>query len=105
MLGVGKNMVSSIRYWLNAFGILENGAVAPWAEAIFRDGGFDPYLEDEGTLWLLHYALVSRRVASIYALTFLDFRREKKVFDNFIIFIRFPIWISAHMKSRIYFAF
>lgn len=82
VLGVGKNMVSSIRYWLNAFGILENGAITPWAEAIFRDGGYDPYLEDEGTLWLLHYALVSRRVASIYALTFLDFRREKKVFDK-----------------------
>lgn len=82
VLGVGKNMVSSIRYWLNAFGILENGTVAPWADAIFRDGGWDPYMEDEGTLWLLHYALVSRRVASIYALTFLDFRREKKVFDK-----------------------
>ncbi len=81
-LGVGKNMVSSIRYWLKAFGIIESSIPSSWASAIFADYGMDPFLEDEGTLWLLHYFLVTKRVASLYHLVFLDFQREKKEFDR-----------------------
>lgn len=82
-LGVGKNMVASIRYWLRAFGLSENDIPSPFAEAVFdTERGFDPYLEDEGTLWLLHYFLLTKRVASLYHLTFLDFQREKREFDR-----------------------
>ena len=68
-LGVGKNMVDSIRHWLVALGLAtpDSGAgksrrsfrVTPLAHAILRDDGWDPYLEDDGTLWLLHRQLVT----------------------------------------------
>ena len=81
-LGVGKNMVASIRYWMKAFGL---GTDRPTeiASFIFDDcSGFDPYVEDTGTLWLLHYRLVKNSIASIYGLIFLEFRRERKEFDR-----------------------
>ena len=82
-LGVGKNMVSSIRYWSRALGLSENDKPTPFAISIFdSNNGFDPYLEDEGTLWLLHYFLLTKRIASLYHLTFLDFQREKREFDR-----------------------
>ena len=78
-LGVGKNMVASIRFWCEALGLIEmhgrRGALTPLAEFIFDSAsssaarkraapdacaGADPYLEDPGTLWLLHWQLASR---------------------------------------------
>ena len=51
-LGVGKNMVSSIRYWLRAFGLLDEGKLTETADYLFDDNnGKDPYIEDLGTLW------------------------------------------------------
>lgn len=82
-LGVGKNMVASIRFWSRAFGLSINDTSTPFAQSIFdSENGFDPYLEDEGTLWLLHYFLLTKRVVSLYHLTFLDFQREKREFDR-----------------------
>ena len=82
-LGVGKNMVSGIRFWLKAFGLTDNDAPTELAHLIFADdNGFDRFLEDTNTLWLLHYSLVSTRIASLYHLLFLDFQRERKEFDR-----------------------
>lgn len=82
-LGVGKNMVASIRFWSRAFGLSCNDIPTPFAQSIFdSERGYDPYLEDEGTLWLLHYYLLTKQVASLYHLTFLDFQREKREFDR-----------------------
>ena len=77
-LGVGKNMVSSIRYWLRAFGLLDEGHPTNIADYLFNnEKGKDPYIEDLGTLWLLHYLLIKTDLASIYSLFFLDFHKEK----------------------------
>ncbi|NOQ36001.1 MAG: DUF4007 family protein, partial [Methylococcaceae bacterium] len=62
-LGVGKNMVNSIKYWLLATKMLERVdkgfKTTELGEAIFSENGFDPYLEDEATLWLIHWLLVT----------------------------------------------
>ncbi len=63
--GVGKNMVSAIRFWSLAFkitkeckGILETTSLG---DAIFSDDrGRDPYLERPQTLWILHWLLLAR---------------------------------------------
>ena len=65
VLGVGKNMVNSIRYWCLAFKILDkdNGyspniySRSDFGENLLDDTGWDPYLEDPATLWLLHWNL------------------------------------------------
>ena len=52
-LGVGKNMVSSIRFWMKAFNLLTAlDELTDFAHRLLSDDGYDPYLEDEGTLWL-----------------------------------------------------
>ncbi|WP_309613716.1 DUF4007 family protein [Flavobacterium sp.] len=77
-LGVGKNMVSSISFWMRAFGIIDkDGILTDFADYILDDNGKDPYIEDEATLWLLHYQLITQNIASTYSLIFNEFRREK----------------------------
>jgi hypothetical protein len=66
LLGVGKNMVKSIRHWCETLGLIERtdrtGTMRPTelGLALFGRDGWDPYLENPGTLWLLHWRLVSR---------------------------------------------
>ena len=81
-LGVGKNMVSAIRYWLKAFGLTNNDQPTHLAQILFDNRGYDPFTEDVNTLWLLHYSLVHTKVASLYNLLFTDYQREKKEFDK-----------------------
>ena len=80
-LGVGKNMVASIRFWLRAFSLTKSDELQPISAYIFDSvKGVDPYTEDLNTLWLLHFLLVSSEVASLYNLLFIDYQREKKEF-------------------------
>ena len=69
-LGVGKNMVSAMRYWMAAFKLtveVPRGgtsrayiAVPTWeARWLFGDGGADAWLERNESLWLLHWWLLS----------------------------------------------
>jgi len=83
-LGVGKNMVSSIRFWLKAFNIIDNKDIpTEFGKRLFDDeNGYDPFLEDEASLWLLHYQLVKNNFASIYSIIFNEFRKEKLFFNK-----------------------
>ena len=82
-LGVGKNMVSSIKYWMRAFYLIDDVQLTDYAKYIFdQHQGKDPFAEDVNTLWILHFLLVTTNVASIYRLIFLDFQREKRDFDK-----------------------
>lgn len=82
-LGVGKNMVKSIEHWLRAFGLIDpiEHDLKPIAEHLFSSDGFDPFLEDEGTLWLMHYQLQKMKYSSIYHMAFQDFRKSRVSFD------------------------
>jgi hypothetical protein len=58
-LGVGKNMVRSMRYWCNAFKIIDkNNSPTSFGEQLLGNNGWDPYLEDPASLWLLHWNLL-----------------------------------------------
>lgn len=82
-LGVGKNMVASIRFWLRAFSISKADEITDIATYLFdAENGRDPFAEDLNTLWILHILLVTTRVASIYDLTFVEYQREKKEFSR-----------------------
>ena len=59
-LGVGKNMVLSIRFWLRACQIIDRtNKPTNVGKMLFEKDGFDPFLEDEATVWLLHWLLVN----------------------------------------------
>jgi hypothetical protein len=59
--GVGKNMVSSIKHWALACGVIEskNGGHSPTelGDVFFSANGLDPYCERFGTSWLFHWNL------------------------------------------------
>lgn len=71
-LGIGKNMVRSLRFWIDAMGIAKLNAnreheLSEFAHAVFGARGFDPYLEDQRTLWLLHWNLSSAAAPALFA--------------------------------------
>lgn len=57
--GVGKNMVGSMRHWCNVSGLVDDNLLTDFAKEIFDDNGFDPFLENPMTLWILHYTLAT----------------------------------------------
>ena len=82
-LGVGKNMVASIKFWLKAIGLLKDTGLEPIADHLFDDeNGKDPYLEDVGTLWLLHFLLINTDYATIYKTTFVDYHRQRNIVEK-----------------------
>jgi len=82
-LGVGKNMVTAIRYWLQACQMIEkvNSVWAPTeigTAILDPKKGFDPYLEDEATIWLIHWLLASNStVATSWYWFFNKFHRPE----------------------------
>ncbi len=82
-LGVGKNMVSAINFWMRSFGlILDNHKLTELSKFIFDNNGADPYLENPATIWLLHFHLVTENHSSIYSLVFNEFRKRRIEFSR-----------------------
>ncbi len=82
-LGVGKNMVASIRHWCETMTLIaprgqgRHMQPTPLGAALFSEEGWDSYLEDPATLWLLHWLLVSRGDrASTWHLAFTQFNAD-----------------------------
>ena len=67
VLGMGSNMVKSLRYWMQATQLTTESSVKGRSRAqtltdfaqIIREN--DPYMEELGTLWLLHYKLATNK--------------------------------------------
>ena len=70
VIGVGKNMVRAIRFWGVAAKVITKSPQSPSRRApqyvptrrgtaLFGDHGWDPFMEDPGTLWLLHWLLLA----------------------------------------------
>ena len=54
--GIGNNMVKSLRYWLKAFDLIEGTltkglTLTEFGKTIYE---YDPYIEQDFTLWILH---------------------------------------------------
>lgn len=99
-LGVGKNMVASIRFWLKAFGITVNDKINWLGDYLFAENnGKDKYLEDIATLWLLHFNLVFLEEATLYKLFFCDVQRERTHFEReqIITFVKLRMAESGKM--------
>ncbi|WP_417559047.1 DUF4007 family protein [Mesoflavibacter zeaxanthinifaciens] len=82
LLGVGKNMVRSIHHWLKAFGILnKENNISEFANLLFLTERLDPYLENDGSLWLLQYYLCKTNHSSIFQLIFSSYFSDKATLD------------------------
>ena len=83
-LGVGKNMVRSIRHWCLATHLITDQPepenqhrvlhVTEIGTKLLSNNGWDPYLEDFASLWLLHWLLVTNPVkAAAWHVVFTSF--------------------------------
>jgi hypothetical protein len=81
-LGVGKNMVDSIRHWCLVCQITEEYRedgkpacrVTPLAKKLLSE--WDPFLEDDASLWLVHWLLTTNPcVGTSWQLLFGEFFR------------------------------
>lgn len=77
LLGVGKNMMRAIRFWAQAAGIAKSTkpsgyAVTEFGKALLdAECGFDAFLEDRRTLWLLHWKLSTNVEEPLFAWDYL----------------------------------
>jgi hypothetical protein len=75
-MGVGKNMVRAIRFWVQATGVAETAreggyTITDFGRALLDREGFDPFLEDRRTLWLIHWQLSTHVEEPLFAWDFL----------------------------------
>lgn len=86
ILGVGKNMVDSIRHWCGVTQLIEEDGerrasgpalrVSAIGRHLLDDGGWDPFLEDDASLWLIHWLLVSQpMIGTTWQIAFSLFQR------------------------------
>ena len=102
LLGVGKNMVSSIRHWCQVTQLLEidkrverntgqHLCLTDIGTKLLLDDGWDPFMEDDGTLWLIHWLLVSNpEISTTWKLAFSEFHRPyftKRELVNFLLLV------------------
>ena len=115
-IGVGKNMVRSIRFWgLAAKLIRENAQSSSYrvsefnttsiGQALFSDGGWDPFMEDPGSLWLLHWLILAPRSRlPVWWLAFNEFSAVEFTEDDLESVITMKLettadWINPHPSS------
>lgn len=87
-LGVGKNMVESIRHWCLVTQMVEEIATekrntgrmlqpSQIARRLLLADGWDPYLEDDASLWLIHWLLVTNpQNITTWQIAFADYQRN-----------------------------
>lgn len=85
-LGLGKNMVRALRFWLESFGVAKSSAgrwsLLPFGEAVFGHNGLDPYIERVETQWLLHWQLSTAVQAPLFAWRHILYRRMRPDFTR-----------------------
>ena len=91
ILGMGSNMVKSLRYWMQATGLaeesLEKGrgriqTLTDFAKLIQKH---DPYMEETGTQCLLHYKIASNeQLATSWHFFFNRFQMEEYQREDFV---------------------
>ncbi|WP_348708296.1 DUF4007 family protein [uncultured Pseudoalteromonas sp.] len=79
-LGAGKNMVSSIKYWLQATKLfrstkegLKPTELGTCLMGTEDEEGWDAYLEDKNTLWLIHWLIASNAELATTPFWFFNF--------------------------------
>lgn len=89
VLGLGSNMVKSLRYWLQAVGLTietKGQLLTDFGNLVYKH---DPYTEEIGTLQLLHYKLVTNKeMAPSWYFFFNRFSMKEFTKDDFLIHIQ-----------------
>ena len=105
ILGIGANMVKALRYWLQAVGLTEEPNAGRRVQN-FTDFGSvvyenDPYMEEMGTLWLLHYKLaINKTEATAWYFFYNEFKLSEFTRDDFVVQLNNFIRINGDEVSE-----
>ena len=99
-LGMGKNMVQSLKFWLLATKLVEETGsggdkkydLSDFANLVLEH---DPYFENEGTLWLIHNNLVTNKNHSTTWYWFFNMFNHKE-FDE----MTFLFWLENYTVTE-----
>ncbi len=88
VLGIGANMVKSLRYWLLATDLTcepksgkKKQTLTEFGKLIYDN---DPYMEEIGSIWLTHYMLASNEEdATAWYIFFNEFNKTEFTVDDF----------------------
>ncbi len=102
-LGVGKNMVQSIRFYALLCDVLRSEEKndrehSIYLVDIFIDSGHDPYLDYVETIWLIHHKLVTNSDLVSYYEFFNSFNNTTFTNDSYREFLRRKI-SEKHVKK------
>ena len=112
ILGIGANMVKALRYWLQAVGLTSEPPIGRKTQALTPFGGLvyehDKYIEEMGTLWLLHYKLASFHEdregeednATAWYYFFNEFKRNEFLRDDFVVQLNSYIRLNDNEVSE-----
>lgn len=115
-VGVGKNMVRAIRFWGLAAKLIDvdrrssnhrTPDLAPTClgHSLFGDSGWDRYMEDPGTLWLLHWLLLAPPcLLPVWWLAFNEFHAVEFADDHLEVAVATQLeavagWTAPHPSS------
>ena len=104
VLGIGANMVKSLRYWLQAVGLTKEPKTGKKDQSLTDFGNLvyekDPYTEELGTLYLLHYKLVTNKdMAPSWYYFFNKFSMKEFSKDDFVIQIQNELKMEGTMVA------
>lgn len=89
VLGIGSNMVKSLRYWLQAVGLTSEPPkgkriqkLTPFGQIVYEN---DKYIEEMGTLYLLQYELAKQKDdATAWYFFFNEFNMSEFTKEDFV---------------------
>ena len=92
-LGLGRNMIKSIRFWGEAFGLTRTQGrevkVTEFARMLLDTReGLDPYLETPDALWRLHWILTVHGGLGAWAVAFLETHDREITHERFVAAVR-----------------
>ena len=104
VLGIGSNMVKSLRYWLQAVGLTQeprtghrDQTLTPLGNAVYAH---DRFIEEMGTLHLLHYKLATNKTdATAWYFFFNKFTASEFTREDFVNALQSYILMSGESIS------
>ncbi|MCR0417542.1 DUF4007 family protein [[Clostridium] innocuum] len=104
VLGIGSNMVKALRYWLQAVGLTNEPTSGKRIQTFTELGNMvyinDRYIEEIGTLHLLHYKLASNlSEATAWYYFFNEFSMSEFTKEDFVASLQNYVMMSEHEGS------
>lgn len=99
-LGIGKNMVGAMKFWMTALQIAENDngwKLTPLGKMIEKN---DPYFELDGTLLLLHYLLTTNKFGATAWYWFFN-KFSATEFDSESLLVYYEAFVTNAVEKKI----